>query len=369
MKVSVITMHNYPNYGSVLQALATQEKLGEYADEVEIIDYSGGDSTVGRNMIKYMSIGFGANPVKAFVKLPVRLRQRTVYDGFARRYLNLTARRYTTDKDFTEFAIESDIYCTGSDQVWNPFFDENMPFFLNFIPAGKRKFAYAVSFGNYMEERLSPVQADRVKKYVDQYENISVREERGLKILQEQLGYTDAVQLVDPTLAVTPEFWRNLAPKSRIDRDYILLYKLGKEKPFESFAKGLSGRTSLPVVRFCSQSFGQLADRGCRKILLPPVLDFISLIDNAKYIVTDSFHGAALAMLLNTEPIVYREEYDGDRISGFLRLVGHEYRYIKDCDDFGVIDRPTDFDHVNVVLARERERVASFLGKVFGHAV
>lgn len=365
MKVSVITMHNYPNYGSVLQAFATQEKLKEYADDVEIIDYSGGVGTVGRSIPKYLSIGFGANPVKACLKLPVRIRQRSVYGGFAKRYLNITAERYSSDEDLAGYPIHDGFYCTGSDQVWNPFFAENMPFFLNFVPAGRKKFAYAASLGNYREEWFSPEQVERTGKYIEQYEYVSIREERGLKILREQFDCRNAVQLVDPTLAMPPEFWRNLAPESRIKGEYILLYKLGKEKYFETFAEEVSARTGLPLVRLCSQSFHQLLYRAKKRVILPQVFRFITLIDNAKYLITDSFHGVALSMNMNTEPIVYREEYDGDRIYGFLRMLGQEDRYVRSCGGFEILDRRVDFDRVNTVLDRERKRVDEFLSRVF----
>ena len=364
MKVSVITMHNFPNYGSVLQAFATQEKLKEFSGDVEIVDYSGGEKSVGRRLTGFLRIGFRSDPIKALIKLPVRLRQRRVYGGFAARYLNLTADRYSTEEDFSKFPIHDGLYCTGSDQVWNPFFKENMPFFWVFLPDSARMFAFAASFGNHVEDRLSREEITRIKKLVGRYEHISVREERGLYIMKEQLGCQNAVQLVDPTLAMPPEFWRKLAPESGIKREYILIYKLGKGKSIEIAAKEASRRTGLPLVRFCSQSFGQLAQRG-KRIVLPPVPRFITLIDNAKYVITDSFHGAAFAMILNTELVVCREEYEGGRITGFLSIVGQERRYISNCNDLSILEAPTDFNHVNQILSQERKRVDVFLAKVF----
>jgi len=364
-KVSVITMHNYPNYGSILQAFAAQEKLKEFASEVEIIDYSGGSSTLGRSFFAYLALQFRLNPLKALLGLPIRLRKRMVYDRFAGRYLNLTAERYTTAEDFMKFPFHDGYYCTGSDQVWNPFFTENEPFFLNFVPDDKKKFGLSVSIGNYLEEKLNPDEADKIKKYVSRYEYISVREERGLKLLSGQLDYPDAIQLVDPTVAMPPEFWREFAPESRIKGEYILVYKLGKESAFEALSKEISKRTGLPLVRFCNQSFGQVISGAGKKVIMPRIFRLITLIDNAKYLITDSFHGTALAMNLNTEPVVYREEYDGERISGFLRMLGYEHRYLKSINDPDIIDIPVDFDHVNEVLARERVRVDEFLCKVF----
>jgi len=358
-------MHNFPNYGSVLQAYATQEKLREFSDDVEIVDYSGGDKMIGRGITGFWLTGFGSDPIKALVRLPVRLWQRKVYGGFIRRYLNITAKRYTTEEDFSKFPIHDGLYFTGSDQVWNPFFKETMPFFWGFLPDSARKFAFAASFGNHVEDRLSQEEITRIKNLVGKYEQISVREERGLRILTEQLGYQNAVQLVDPTLAMPPEFWRRLAPTPGIKGEYILVYKLGKSKSFEVAVKEVARRTGLPLVRFCSQSLGQLALRDGKKIVLPPVPRFISLIDNAKYIITDSFHGAAFAMNLNTELIVYRKEYDGGRITGFLSIVGQERRYISNCNDLSVLDLPTDFYCVNRALAQERKRVDDFLSEVF----
>ena len=381
MKISIITMHNYPNYGSALQAFATQEKLKEFADVVEIVDYSGGESTVGRSLADYFLADFKSGAiVKSIAKLPFRLRRRSVFGSFAKQYFNMTPSRYTTESDLKKFPVHDGYYCTGSDQVWNPTFIENMRFFWDFIPEHKKKFGYAVSFGNYKEEKLSIEIIDRIKKYIDQYEHISVREERGLKILQEQLCYKNSIQLVDPTLAMPAEFWRKLAPPPRIKHEYILLYQLGRERAseasfkaftkeeesFETFAKGLSERTKLPLIRLFSKGSSQLFKGSGKKIILPSVLQFITLIDNAKYIITDSFHGTAFSMLLNKEHFVYRETYDGGRITGFLRLMGQEHRYITDCTDFSIIDRLGDFKYVNNVLERERERVDEFLRSVFG---
>jgi len=372
MKVSIITMHNYPNYGSLLQAFATQEKMKEFVPDVEIIDYSGGNSTLGHSTLNSILTGYGEtqrgfrpDTFKALLKLPVHLRRKSVYNRFAKQNLNLTSDRFSLKSGFGRFPIHDYFYCTGSDQVWNPFFEENMPFFLDFVPKGKKKFAYAASFGNYGEERLSSQQVDRIKKYIDQYEYISLREERGLRFLHEQLGFKDAVQLVDPVLAMPPEFWRKFISTPIIKGDYILLYKLGDESAFESYAREISKRTGLPLIRFCSQRFGQIRQGAEKTFVLPEVSQFINLIDNASFLITDSFHGTAFAMVLNTQAIVYREEYDGERISGFLRSLGQEYRHVRRCDSFDILSDPTDFDNVNRILAGERKRSDDFLRKVF----
>ena len=38
-KIEIITLHRVPNYGSLLQAYATQEVIGKLGYETEIVDY------------------------------------------------------------------------------------------------------------------------------------------------------------------------------------------------------------------------------------------------------------------------------------------------------------------------------------------
>ena len=51
MKISVITLHSVCNYGTQLQALATQEKLKQYFSSVEFVNYRR-DNTYGIKLMK-----------------------------------------------------------------------------------------------------------------------------------------------------------------------------------------------------------------------------------------------------------------------------------------------------------------------------
>ena len=161
---------------------------------------------------------------------------------------------------------------------------------------------------------------------------------------------------------MTPEFWRGCAEKPKIKGEYILLYSVYINKNFDDYAKKLSKKTGLPLVRICPD-IHQVIKRG-KSVVIPPVFDFITLIDNAKYVLTDSFHATAFSMMLNTEPICVLHN-NPERISSFLRLVGAEHCIVKDADDLGVIDHPVDFENAEKILARERERVDEFLRGIF----
>ena len=203
---------------------------------------------------------------------------------------------------------------------------------------------------------------EEIKKYLDKFKRISVREESGLDILNNQLGIKDAINIIDPTLAMPPEFWRNIAPKRKIKGDYILIYNLNRSKEFDEYAEELSKRTGLKLYRFCTR-FDQIFRNG-KSIVMPEILDFITLVDNAKIVLTDSFHATAFSVNLNTEPIcIYPKNYSG-RLANFLKLVGETQRHIENFEDFDVIDRHMDFGKVNKILENERKKVDDFLKKI-----
>lgn len=357
MKAAVITLHSVCNYGTQLQAYATQEKLKQYFDEVVFIDYRRQD-TYGIKLLKTFTKG---NWLKAPAIIPTLIYWKCNFGKFKRNYLNISKEKYLSEKDFENFVDCADIYFTGSDQVWNTGWNSGIipPLYLNFVPDDKPRYAYASSFGkNILDEKY----LEETKKYLSKYKSISVREESGLDILRKQLGIDNAIRILDPTLAMPPEFWRNIAPKSKIKGDYILIYNLNKSKEFDEYAEELSKRTGMKIYRFCTR-FDQIFRNG-KSILIPDILDFITLVDNAKIVLTDSFHATAFSINLNTEPIcVYPDNYSG-RLSNFLELVGCSQRHINDYNDFEVINRKVDFKKVNNILDEERKKVDEFLKEI-----
>ena len=357
MKAAVITLHSVSNYGTQLQAYATQEKLKEYFDDVVFIDYKRSD-TYGKGLLKTFTKG---NIFKAPAILPTLLYWKHNFGGFQKKYLNLTEEKYLSLEDFNNFKDIADIYFTGSDQVWNTGWNHGMipPMYLSFLNEDKPRYSYSSSFGT---STLEDTYVEETKKYLEKYKRISVREESGLKIVKDQLGLNNAIRIVDPTLALKPEFWRNIAPKKKIKGDYILIYNLNRSKEFDEYAEKLSKKTGMKLYRFCTR-LDQIFRNG-KSLIMPEILEFITLVDNAKFVLTDSFHATAFSINLNTEPIcIYPNNYSG-RLSSFLELVESTQRHVKDYDDFDVINRHTDFNRVNEILDKEREKVDDYLKKI-----
>lgn len=358
MRVDVITLHAVQNYGSVLQALATQKLLEKHGCEVKIINYIREDVRY-KNILQARSNG---NIIKKIVLYPNVKKWKKVFKGFCNKYLNLTDRSYTTENDFKDYPLDADMFCTGSDQVWNSKWNQGIisPLYLSFVPEDKFRFSLAASFG---QDKLSQDEVKATKKYIEKYNCISVRESSGKKIIEQQYKYPYAEHIIDPTLMLDDDEWRRFANNKKTTEDYILIYNLNRSKEFDEYAKKLSRKTGLKLLRICNR-YDQFYRPG-KSIIIPEIIEFIKLIDNAKYVLTDSFHATAFSMNMNTEPIcIYPNEFGG-RIESFLKLTNSLQRHIKNYNDFDVLDRKVDFESVNKILDSERKKVNDFLVKVF----
>lgn len=357
MKAAVITLHTVCNYGTALQTFATQEKMREYFDEVCFIDYRRED-TYGIGLLRTFTRG---NPLKALPVLPTIWRWKRVFGSFLKKYIHTGEKEYHNDLDMEKFEDCADIYFTGSDQMWNTGWNRGIvaPFYLSFVPEKKPKYAYATSFGMSVLEEDDVMQSIR---YIRKYKRITVREKSGVDILKRQYGYEHAYQVLDPTLAMSAEFWRGYAKTSKAKGEYILIYNLNRSREFDKYAKELSRRTGYKLIRFCTR-YDQILRCG-KSLLIPDVFDFITWIDHAKLIITDSFHATAFAMNMNTEPVcIYPEKY-AERLSGLLQMLHAEDRHVEDYNDFSIIDRHVDFLCVNYILQQERKQIDTFFSKV-----
>ena len=358
MKIDVITLHAVKNYGSVLQAFATKKLFESYGHQVKIINYVKEESKE-ENLLQFWA---GNNIIKKIVMLPTIKRWKKVFGEFCIKELEVSRERYTTAEDFQNYQLEADLYCTGSDQVWNSKWNNGIlpELYLSFVPNTKYKFAFAASFG---QERLTETEVMETKPYIEQYRFISVREDSARRIIEEQYGYRPCTHLLDPTLCLDQYSWRRYAKKTQNKEEYILIYNLNRSAEFDNYAKELSKRTGLKLKRLCMR-YDQVLRCG-KSIIIPEIFEFISLIDNAKFVLTDSFHATAFSMNMNTQPIcIYPNEFGG-RIDSFLRMTDTLQCHVRNYSDFDVVDRTVDFKKVNLVLEAERKKAKNFLESVF----
>ena len=358
-KLTVITLQNVRNYGSALQALATQKVFQNLGCDVDFINYNkhGKLSYLDRAGMFTKNKGLAAKLVYPVVLIPSFIKEDKVFKAFLKKHLNQQGKEYACMDDFKDFPITSDVYCTGSDQTWNSGWNNGIlpELFLRFVPDNVKKISYAASIG---KNKLDDWEVEETKTLLSRYQYISVREASAKDIIEKQLGLPSATHVLDPTLQVTRDFWLSILGNSYKPKyekgKYVLIYQLNTNPKFDQYAKYFARRKGWKLVRFCVRHYQGLR---CGKAeLIPNVEDFVGLIANAGCVITDSFHATAFSCNMNVPMIcIYPNDYSS-RLASLLELVGLKHRHLTDYNDFSFVENTAvDFSQVNEVLDRERK--------------
>ncbi len=354
-KVELITLQNVPNYGSVLQCYATEQTIKKFGYNVETINYLPKRMTKMGMLenIKYKSSKLEKNiflrMIARIIIFPSYLIRFSTFKHFRNKYLHMTKKVYKKFEDFKANTPVADIYCTGSDQVWNSEWNNELDkaLFLEFVPKNSKCISYAASFG---KTKLLDSEKEETKKYLEKYSHISTREQSGVDILRE-LGI-EGTNVLDPTLLLNGDEWRNLSSNKYSKEKYILVYNLNRNPNIDKFAYELSKRTNLKI-KYLSYQLHEFYKKG-KMICNTKVENFISLIDNAQYVVTDSFHATAFSINLNTNFIIVYPKKFSTRLQSILKILNLENRvFDKDIDI--IINNPIDFETINKKLDELRK--------------
>lgn len=311
--IGIITIVKVNNYGAELQALALQKKLCLMGFKAEIIDYLFYKNK-GHKREK-CSLPFYPYPIKKKIKeyilplyetiksIPYWRTQKNREKSFIEFHKKNTAFSPQCYHSYSELYKNPpiyDVYCVGSDQVWNPGCFTNLnPYFLSFAPEGKRRISYASSFG--VKELPASVKK-QYSRLLQGLDSISVREDAGVEIVKAVSG-RNATKVVDPTLLLTKTEWKTIAKYDKVPNGkYILLYVLKDSEYIKQTALTLRDKTGLQIVRICKGAFKQ--DKPSDDIIdiidaAPD--DFLGLIEKAEIVLTNSFHGTVFSILFERD--------------------------------------------------------------------
>lgn len=361
LKVAVITRHAITNYGSLLQAFATQQVIEAIGHECEIINYIRDDESYMRHekTLLVRKPEWNRNPIKKMVYLSLRQAESILagrkFEKEQEKYLHLT-KRYTSLKELENDKPIADVYMTGSDQVWGPVengsYDSS--YCLSFTDISDKRIAYAASFGR--TEMTEDIKAF-FQKWLRQYRHIGVREDSAVSILNE-MGF-DSMQVLDPTLLLGSGFWSKIAKPIGKEK-YILVYQLHNDKRVGEYATHVAKTFGLPLIRI-STSFHQISREG-KFVWCPDIGKFLSYIKNAECMITDSFHGTAFAINFNTPFVeVLPNNKTGIRNMSILKLTSLSDRILTDDKDIELATKKINYSGANQIIEQKRKESLSVL--------
>lgn len=375
MKLGILTLPLHTNYGGILQAYALQTVLERQGHDIRIINLPVRE--VGKKALIITCLRrFMANCLLRKRK-PLRAWPNAHEMEVMNRYTREFVKRRLKVVECEEASLLYDLsvreklagYVVGSDQVWRPGYTPDLPaYFLDFLHDKRyKRVAYAASFGVDAWE-FSPELTRRCAGLVQLFDAVSVREKSGVGLCREHLG-KEASWVVDPTLLLDKGDYLRLLPRAGVgkvrNRSHLMVYMLDKNAEKEDWISKIAENKKLAVHSVCAQAkFWDVGKKGLDACVAPPVEDWISGFSNAEYVITDSFHGTVFAILFHKPFIcIVNSSRGAARFTSLLQVLGLEERMFSENGvfDAGIVDKPIDYDAVDVLLAAEREKAFAFL--------
>lgn len=382
-KIGLCICYSVKNYGSMLQAFATQEFIEMSGLDFEIIRYQKKKdfNFVVKSLFKLFNSNFRKEVFRilkystALKKNPnlfknIKIRNKK-FESFEKESFKNLSEVCSTFDELKNIGKKFNGYLVGSDQLWLPAGLSTNFYNLNFVDKKNTKISYGTSFG---VSKIPFYQKKRTAEFLNRIDFLSVREQKGQEIIK-KLTNKNAKLVVDPTLLFTKNEWLKLIPNEKIiEEKYIFVYFIGKNIDYRKIANELKEKTQLKIVvlrhideyiKF-DENFGDFAPFNVGP------KEFVNLIRNAEYICTDSFHGSVFSILNEKKFIVFNRFSDSsinstnsriDSLTNILTLQNR--RFNKNLNFFEQINFPIDYKTVNQKLSELRNSSIEFLNQAF----
>lgn len=358
--IYVATIIDSHNYGTVLQAVATRDVLSRYGRPL-FVDYCRPQWTRRGWFRSYLERGGNrlVNVVKLLSNVPSRLRCEKVFRNFVESELELVPSAPFLDGggSFDEGAV----YCVGSDQTWNiecNYGIDPVYFFAN-VPDACEKVAFSASFGR---SSLGGEEVRQTYPLLKGFRAISVRESSSVSIL-ESMGIRGGVALKDPVLLCRPELWDEVsAGVGPSGEEYVLVYMLNHNPLMCEYAR-LVAREFGVEAKVVTFNPIRSAPAGLHGVCLPTPAEWVALLRDAKYVVTDSFHGTCFSLLFERPMTAFDPPRFSVRLADVLSDFGLSDRRVGEgpAGAISVHREPVDWAAVSEAKKRFRAESRDFL--------
>jgi len=375
MKIGIFTLWQGLNYGGVLQNYALQKVLKDMGHDVYTIDRTFFVSSFFR-ILSFLKRNFQHYILRKDVPT-------MFYVGFTKKeflYVCKNTRDFITKYNTTTFNIKSnkklyllrqykfDAYIVGSDQVW---LKTHAPYsFLSFIEKDEnvKRVAYAASFGRNnwtYNKKLT----DKCRTLIKKFNSISVREKAAVELCKKYLG-SEAEWVLDPTLLLDCKDYIHLIEQKEnleVDKNILMTYILDNDTYKKDLINFLCNKLNLTEYDLKCKFASQREEKSLCGMQLPSISQWLRGFYNAKFVITDSYHGTIMAIIFNKQFLTISNHKRGqERFLSLLSLLGLEYRLIDfDVDYTNYLNSlpNIDYNRINDILKREKVKSYNFLSE------
>ena len=375
MKIAIMTLPMSSNYGGILQCYALQTVLTRMGHSVVVLNAQYPTTPGWRNNLRLLKRCYLYYVKKDKASYPFPWYTPKRWNGiiqnlriFVSRHIHMTEPVCTTAefrKAILSHGIEGVVY--GSDQIWRPCYSPGLEnFFGQFIfPEDHiRQVAYAASFGTDQCE-FTQEQLQKCGPLLRRFDAVSVREVSGIELCHTCFG-VEACQMIDPTLLLQPDDYVQLIDQAEMNpiKGDLLIFVLDRSPEKDAIVAAVTKSWQLYPYDI-GPKFGD-STRSFEERIQMPVAQWLRGFQEAKMVVTDSFHGCVFSILFQKPFVAIGNASRGmARFTSLLRTFGLEERLICSLEEFqsrkSRLMMPIDYGVVNSRLQDLREKSMTFL--------
>lgn len=354
--VIIVTWTGVHNYGTALQSFALQFAIERMGYRVNIMD----------KILYGNSLKITYRKARAFLKNRLREKNSKAFkmERFHRKVQHII--RPVNKRGIENVVRQTDIFISGSDQIWNTAHHYSPMMFLDFAKS-KKRISYATSIGT---ETIPEKYKETIKQHLLKYDHISVREESAQKVLSELTKRTDITTVLDPTFLLSEKDWLQFASFSKIGRElpkeYLFCYFVGNNNYYNAQVEDIIKKSRIKDVIIATlKNTTSLSINGAIIFNNADPHDFVHLIKNATLVCTDSFHATAISINLSKQFVAllrFQDKEQTSQNSRIYNLLNHyglfQYLYTEKSDDWNNI---IDYGYVHRILEKDRNSSLKYL--------
>lgn len=366
--VGIFTFQWFDNYGTVLQAYALQRTLAKLGCDAHIIPLV----TARESMLHRVVAKSIKGTLQKWGKIVSEgwNRRHNSFERFRTAYFNYGGQAPLRFDEAIKKDYSEDALVFGSDNIWSwGCYYANPAMAAVFLGDGirhARKFVYAASTGGRISnDSHCDITIDRIRNAG--FLKVSLREAVNMDVFAKR--GVNARLVPDPSLLLTAQEWNAVALDSSENAAYVLGYDLGHKggvsiKEVCDVVAGESGcnvKIPYPIRWWHDRSIA----------VRPGPEEWLSLILNARFVVTNSFHGVMFSLIFN-RPFVFVKIIDSGergelnmRAFDILKTAGLEDRVIASKQEIRhVMGLPIDWTRVNAKIGSFRQVGIDYLSEI-----
>lgn len=277
MKLAIITLYDYFNYGSFLQAWAMQKYLQSQGNEVYFVKTQPLQRRIRRGFMTKNKILFDLKKELSFQRDFFQLKQISI-------------------NEMTSKGIEGVII--GSDELWNADNDafNQYPFYYGIGYDNIPTIVYAMSLGNGGYSTL--LKKEYIANGIRNLQNIYARDYSAAEAIG-RICEREINLVCDPTLLIDKDKYLDLKSESKKNQEpYILIYSYDMTDFLQEYVQRIAAEKKMRIVSACFQTKCADLVENCNPLSFP------KLVANAEMVITSTFHGSLFSVLYNKQLVV-----------------------------------------------------------------